>query len=445
MSIYARICQRLSTRTLDDAPQPGRHHTPARVGYYLWRFPLFSETFIQREILALCRGGLDVIVFADGVQDESLWDATARSLAASTHYLHPRPRRRMLALTGRYLRRHPRLFLNLLAFTIGHRYGPHKSLDLDLDVFSQAINLAGHLEKAGVTHLHSPWANTSAFIALLAARLVSDQGTPITYSVQARASADLFRTGARLGLAERLGYASFIITGCQFNARFIRSQLPPGSQSPIHVIYEGLDPAQFEPPPREPGAHYPVKLLTVARMIEEKGLAYLLQALHALKASGRSFHCEIAGPAEPAAAQYHQALLALCEALGLQDVLTFLGPLPFDQVLNRYAAADIFVLPSVVAASGGRDVTPNVLLEAMAMSLPVVSTNMTGIPELVTHGESGLLVPPRNVPALAQALARLIDDPLLRRSLGAAGRQRIQEHFDIDKNIHHYLTLFNAS
>ncbi len=410
---------------------------PVHLAYYLWHFPTLTETFIQREVRALRGAGLRLDVFADAPADEHLWDADARSLAANTRYLLPLDRERLRTFARQFLRQRPRQFLNLLLYTVFQPYSAYKNLAADLRLFRTAVYLAGCLQEQSVTHLHSPWANVSAFTALLASRLAG-----IPYSVQARASSDLYRATARYGLKEKFRHASFIVTNARFNQAFIRSYLPQSAPPPIHVIYEGLELARFTPPVQRSNADGPIKLLSVARLIEEKGLVYLLQALKLLQEDGRTFQCEIVGAAD--APSYGQEMLSLRDSLGLQSLVSFGGALPFDQVLQKYATADIFVLPCIVASNGGRDVTPNALIEAMAMQLAVAATNITGIPEIVEHGVSGLLMPPRNAPALALTLGRLLDDPSLRRSLGEKARQRVEAQFDLAQNIRRYLALFEG-
>lgn len=437
MSLYNLVAGRFPSWPLPASPNRLDPAATVHTAYYLWRFPALSETVIQREVRALREAGLRLAIFADAPADQALWDAGARSLAATTKYLLPLDRSRLRMLQRRFLRRHPRMFLDLLLYTVFQPYSAYRSLSEDLNLFHKAVYLAGCLEEQSVTHIHSPWANISAFLALLASRLAG-----IPYSVQARASSDLYRTTARYGLKERFGHASFIVTNARFNQAFIRSYLPATSPPPIHVIYEGLELAQFTPTASQAAPSGPIRLLTVARLIEEKGLLYLLQALKSLQEDGRVFQAEIIGAADDP--NYGRELRSLRDELGLQTLVSFPGALPFDQVLQRYAAADIFVLPCVVAGSGGRDVTPNALIEAMAMRLAVVSTNITGIPELVEHGVSGLLVPPRNAPALALALGRLLDDPALRRSLAEKARQRVETRFDLAQNIQSYLALFDG-
>lgn len=414
--------------------------TPRRVGYYLWHFPVLSETFIQREIRALQNAGLALQVFADAPEDVELLDVEAQSLMQGTCYLLPANPKQLARYRRRFFFKNPIRYLNLFCFTLAHRYGGHKNLREDVRVFQSAVYLAGCAQDQKIDHLHSPWANVSAFITLVASRLAE-----VPYSVQARASADLYRTSARYALTEKFENAKFILTNSHFNRSFIELYLNPQARVPIYPIYEGLDPAQFTPRQMKQRSASPIQILSVARLIEEKGLVYLLQALKLLKDSGCSFCCEIIGaPVEAGDASYDKELEALWTKLALQDCVAFLGALPFDQVLRKYERADIFVLPCVPAKNGGRDVTPNALIEAMAMELAVISTNMSGIPEIVEHGVSGLLVPPKNHRAVAQALTQLIADPTLCHRLGQNARARVEERFNIAKNILPVLELFQA-
>jgi glycosyltransferase involved in cell wall biosynthesis len=183
----------------------------------------------------------------------------------------------------------------------------------------------------------------------------------------------------------------------------------------------------------------------VGRLIEQKGLIYLLRACRALRDRGYVFTCEIVGgPESPLFINDYVALKKLRKHLQLEDCVNFLGAKTFEQVLEKYGEADIFVLPCVIAGDGSRDITPNVLIEAMAMRLPVISTTVTGIPEIVENEVSGILVPPNNQMALADAIARLLDDPALGKELGAQARKRIEDKFDIEKNIRRYVELFSA-
>ena len=156
--------------------------------------------------------------------------------------------------------------------------------------------------------------------------------------------------------------------------------------------------------------------------------------------------CEIVGaPEEPLYTAYLRDLRETHDLLGLAEHVRFAGALPFSAVRERYARADIFVLPCVVARDGRRDVTPNALIEAMATGLPVISTPVAGVPEIVEDGVSGVLVPPGDAAALAGGIERLAADPAARAALGAAARRRIEDRFDARRNVRSYLRLFGAA
>ncbi len=411
-----------------------------RFAYYLWRFPTLSETFIRREIAALDRSGLDVQVIADAPGDLHLLDQKAESPAQRTHYLLPEDEGLFLKYRSRFRAADPLLYLSSFLNVVLCRYGSYKTLREDFHVFRKAIYLAGALVDQGANHVHAPWADKCAFIAWIASRLAK-----VPYSVQARAH-DLYRAKHRYAHREKFGNAEFIVTNCAYNESHIRSFLPERDWHKIHVIYEGIDLEEFLPVQQKLHESGPVRILSVARLIEEKGLVYLLQACKMLRDRGYAFTCQIlGGPELPHFANYYVTLKKLHRALGLDDCVSFLGAQPFERVLAELGSADIFVLPCVMASDGSRDITPNALIEAMAMKLPVISTNLSGIPESVENGGSGILVPPKDEQALADALMQLIEDEDLRRELGERARKRVQERFDIKKNIARYVALFQGA
>ena len=184
-------------------------------------------------------------------------------------------------------------------------------------------------------------------------------------------------------------------------------------------------------------------MLSVGRLIEPKGFRYLLRACRLLRDRGVEFTCEIiGGPQDPLDTIAWIDLRKLHTGLGLESTVRFRGEMSLSSVLSWYRRADIVVLPCVRGRDGSHDVTPNTLIEAMAMRLPVVSTTIGAIPEIVDPGIDGLLVPPNDENALADALERLLRDPALRRSLGEAARRKVEERFDIDRNVVRRATLF---
>jgi len=414
-----------------------RMNTEKRIAYYLWRFPTLSETFIQREVKALRKAGCTIEVVAETADNSDLLDENASSLIKSCTYLKDLQDHLLVNYSKRFLFKNPFLFLNLFLYVVTHKYTKSKSFREDMRIFSKAVLLAGVLMDKKVTHIHSPWANQFAFIALIASRFL---GVP--YTVQARAS-DIHRKSSQYALSEKFENADFVITNTKYNENYLKSLLRQRHHPKITAVYNGLDLRQFKPDQCNGKISKEVKLLSVARLIEEKGHIYLLKACKILRDRGHVFRCEIVGgPVEPMYSAYFLELKRLHWRLKLQENVFFCGAQPFAKVLQKYKNADIFILPCVIARNGGRDITPNVLIEAMAMKLPVISTTITGIPEIIDDGVNGILVPPADVDALVYAMTTLIKNAEQRKVFGIAGRKKVEERFDISKNINKYIELF---
>ncbi len=410
-----------------------------RIAYYLWHYPILSETFIQREITALQQAGLTVEVIADAPDDLEVLDPQARALADTTHYLLPVNKFKLLKIAAFFLLMRPLRTISSFFFVRKQEYHHYKSFKEDIAIFTKAIYLAGVFREKHINHGHCPWSDVNAFILLVASRL-----TGIPYSAQARAH-DVHRKISAYAMPEKFGNAKFVITNCRYNEDHLKSFLDRESWPKIHTIYEGLNLSRFSPNSFRKDLSKELRLFTVARIIEQKGFAYLLQACKILKDRGVSFRCDIIGAAEePLYIDYYEKIIALHKQLGLQDCVFFLGGQPFPKVIDAYRQTDIFVLPCVLAEDGSRDITPNSLMEAMAMKLPVITTPVTGVPEIVDDGVNGILIPTHNEQALVEAILKLKNDPELRRVLGENARQKIEKRFDISKNILCYAELFQG-
>ncbi len=407
--------------------------TPLRLIYYVRAFPILSETFIQREVAALLELGVPLEILAEEAVGSEHFDADARRIAARTTYLGlPK---RSPATRWYWLLRRPLTVLNTTLYVVLRQHLLRKSWPSDRAIMRRALRLARKMRLAGATHVHAPWAGPDALTAMLAAHVCG-----IPYSVQARAS-DLHRSATRVGLDDRLGYAAFIITNAEYNVAPIRAQLPAGADKQIHVIYEGVDPRLLVPAPAPLRGGTP-NILSVARLVEPKGIDVLLRACRILKDQGTAFRCVILGGRSTEEVNYYLRVRKLWRALSLQDDVEFLGTQSFATVRERYEQADICVLAAQQAADGRRDVTPNVLIEAMALGVPIVSTRSGAIPELIEDGISGVLVAPNDERALAAAMANLLADEGKRRALGAAARRRVEERFDISRNAARYAEVF---
>ena len=414
-------------------PKPGQR----RIAYFIWEFPVLSQTFIQREVRALQQKGLPLEIIAEHATEMDLFDQQTRSVAEQVHYIEPSYGNQLRGYVLHFLARHPFRLLNLFMYVVFHRHGEQKNLKEDLKVFGLAVFMAGLMTERRLNHIHSPWANRRAFVALVTAALMR-----VPYTVHARAY-ELYRKDARHALSEKFTRAAGIITNSQYNKEEIARYLPGDQTKKIRVIYNGIDLSYFRPARQKEASSQAVRILCVARLTEQKGLEYLLKACRVVSDTGYRVQCEIiGGPVKPMYSNYWLALKRLHRLLGLQDQVSFLGAQPFRRVMEAYREADMVVLPSLIAGDGSRDVTPNVLLEAMAMQVPVVSTRVSAIPEIIEDQVSGLLVAPRDEVALAKKIIEIVEDTELRERLTKGARERIEARFDMDRNILQFMEFF---
>jgi len=410
-----------------------------KTAYYLLRYPHFSQTFIQREVIALKSSGLKVRVFANKIDDEDKLEEEAKSLIENTIYLYPLRKKRLHRYKEYFYDKNKIRYINLFLYVLFHRYENNKSLKSDIKTFVSAIYLAGRFMDGKFKHVHSPWANKSAFVALIASRFID-----ITYSVEARAS-EINRNDMAYGLKEKFRNANFVLTNSLYNKLRIEKYLKKSDRNKVFQIYEGIDLKRFKPITETNNTNTKIiYILCVGRFIEEKGLVYLLKACKILKDNGINFKCNIVGgKVEGSSDDYFSKIQKLYLDLQLSDNVQLNDARPFDEILEMYTNADIFVLPCVISKQhGGKDITPNVLFEAMAMKLPVISTNITAIPEIIDNGVDGILVLPEDHLALGDAIIKLIEDGNLRKRLGENARKKIEQKFDINKNIKEFVHLF---
>lgn len=407
-----------------------------RIAYYIWHFPLLTETFIQREIIALNKSGLRIDIIADGYEELGLLNSDAKHLMENTHYLQPINKQNLGYHKKQFFFDNPFRYICIYLLIVAINYNEFKSYEKDKEVFSECINLCVALREKGINHIHSPWANFSAFTALIASKLLN-----IGCTVQARAY-ELHRKESYHPLRLILENSDFIITNSEYNKNYIKSLINNKHHSKIYRIYNGLNLNEFNYSDiREMSKK--VRLLTVSRVTEQKGIEYLLGACKILKEKKYKFNCEIIGATVDE--NYYRKLKDIVDNSGLNDCISFLGPRTLDEIKKYYEESDILVLPCVIVnQTGNRDITPNTLLEGMAMKLPVVSTNITAIPEIVENGKDGILVEPGDEYKIAEAIMMLINDKQLRNRLAENARKKMSERFNIDKNIGQYKKLFEG-
>lgn len=391
----------------------------ATIGYLAQVFPHLTMTFVYREVLALRAAGLAIDAFATWRPKASELSAEAKPLVAETFYIFPLRWTRFVRAHLRFGVTRPLRYLRTLAFCLTRPQRSWRNRLRTLLHFGQGVYLADEVARRGITHLHVHFALNAATLALIVQRLT---GIPFSFTAHAN---DIFANP--ILLPEKLAAARFVVAISDYNAAFLR-QVVPEAATKIHVVHCGIDVADFTPLPYRPQSVKPT-IVAVGRLVEKKGYPYLIEACRLLRERGDEFTCRIAGDG-PQQAQ----LQALIAAYGLEPYVYLDGQI-FEERLKSYLAqADLITLPCVVAHDQDMDGIPNSLMEGMAMGLPAVSTTLSGIPELIEHEQSGLLVPPNDAVALADALARLIEEPALRRRLGQAGRAKVTAEYALAKN-----------
>ena len=395
---------------------------PSRVAVLMSRFPKLSETFILEEVLELARSGVAVEVFPLLRERDAVVHPRAARLDRRVHHLRlVSPE--VFGAQLWWLRREPRRYLSVWRRGLAANRRPRGFLRRSLYVIPKAAAFARRMEALQVGHIHAHYATHPALAAWVASQL-----TGIEYSFTVHAH-DLYVE--RPMLAEKIEGARFVRTISDYNRALLHRLYGERAAAKTFVIRCGVDPLRFGPRPGANGrAGRPFTLICVASLEEYKGHRYLLDALARLRAAGVDARCLLVGDGE-----LRTMLECRRDQLGLRRHVTFCGPQPADHVRELLDRADAAVLPSVVTSTGKMEGIPVALMEAMAVGLPVVATNISGVGELIKDGHTGLLVPQRDPPALAEAIARLARNPELRQTLVARGRERVRHDFDLRRNV----------
>ena len=415
-------------------------HSPNEIGYVLMGFPRLSETFITHEIFLLEQLGMKLRLFAIKQGDIDTVHGVVERIRAPLTYLPPVSSlsgtnivawlwRNLPTYTtqhGRLFKARPLTYLTTLAAALRMAFKYRKSLIAPLrKVFIKEFLQAGHIamqiiNAPGIRHLHGHFCHGVTTITWFASRLT---GIPFSFTAHAK---DIYQADQNPGdlLARKLNAARFVTTCTGANESHLAQRFPECSH--VHTVYHGLDTAFFAPP-RSKVRSSPVPcILAVGRFVEKKGFADLVDACALLRKGNVPFRLKIIGEK----GDQSEFIRNKVRDLALNDAITLQGPVTHDVLQRIYHESVIFALPCLVAADGDRDGIPNVLAEAMSTGLAVVTTAVSGIPELVRHNIDGLMVPERNPQALATALQNLLQDQAQRQRLGAAARARVCAIFD---------------
>lgn len=381
-----------------------------RVGYVVKMYPRFSETFIVNEILAHEAAGLDLEIFSLRLPiDGRFHEALARVRGRVTYLSRRSPKSEELwhAISdmGETSDRGWEVLSEAKGESIRDLY--------------QAILLAGKVRARGITHLHAHSATTATTVARLAGHFCD-----LPYSFTAHAK-DIFHHEVNDDeLRRKIGNAAAVVTVSDYNLRYLRERYGPVAAR-VQRVYNGLDLQRFT---YSAPSDRPALVVAVGRLVGKKGFADLIDACAVLAYRGREFCCDIIGDG-PLKADLQEQV----RRLGLEARVRLRGSRPQGEVVERVRKAALLAAPCVVDTDGDRDGLPTVLLEAMALGTPCVSTGVTGIPEVLRDGETGIMVPQHDPITLAGTMERLLDDASLRVQLAAAARRLIEAEFDIQR------------
>jgi glycosyltransferase involved in cell wall biosynthesis len=345
----------------------------------------------------------------------------AEAVTARAHYV-PFMSPAVLASQLRWLARAPRPYLGALRDVAGGTCGSLNFFAGGLAIFPKVAHAARLMEASGVSHVHCHFANHPALAGFVIHRL-----TGLPYSFTAHGS-DLHVE--RRMLSQKVEEAAFVATVSRYNRRLIVAECGERHAGKVHVVHAGVDTALFAPHRNGRAPDRPLRVLCVGTLHEVKGQAHLVEACRLLAGQGVELSCRLVGDGPD-----RRLLERRVADAGLQEHVALVGGRTRSEVAAELAAADVLVAPSIRTRAGKREGIPVALIEAMSSGLPVVASDLSGIPELVEHGVSGLLTPPGDAAALAAALRTLHDDRGLGPRLGAAGRRRVLAEFDATRSI----------
>jgi colanic acid/amylovoran biosynthesis glycosyltransferase len=392
-----------------------------QVAYLFERFPSFGQTFCYREVAELERQGTTVHVFSIRRPVDELEQDWDKQLVERVHYL-PGEKTLVAEVDG---------VLRSKALSAETRSALEKwGRQSDFLRLYQAIYVGKRLQEKGLRHIHAHFAGMASRTAWWIREFFG-----IPYSFTAHANDIFAPRDFVVSLAKLMENAAAVVTVSDYGVRLLQERFP-ASAAKILRVYNGVDFSRFSP--ADFGASPPA-IVSIGRLIEKKGFGDLISACALLRSSGRDFKCSIIGEGP-----LEETLRAQIAADGMAQSVELTGPQTQAQVAERLAHATIFVLPCTREADGGMDNLPTVIMEAMAAGLPVISTPLAGIPEMVEPGVSGELVPERDPEAVAASIERLIADPAKARMFGERGREIAREKFSIKASARQLRRVFES-
>lgn len=401
-----------------------------KIAYVMSRFPKHTETFIVNEMCAVEEEGVPIEVFPLIRQKDRIIHLEAEKFVKCAHYafaISPS----IVAANWKIAKKDVRLYFKTLFEVLAGAFGSANYFFGALGIFPKSVLFANRMVEAGVTHIHAHFSNHPGVAALIVHRLT---GIPFSFTAHGH---DIHVD--RTMLKEKVEAAAFAVTVSEYNRKLMIDDCAIGAERKIHVIHCGVDTRKFQAVQRN-SSQAPVKIVCVASLVEVKGHTYLIKACNLLRERKLNFSCDLIGEGH-----YREEIEQEIDTLGLGDHIRLHGACTQDKVREFLNSSDVCVLASVPTKRGAREGIPVSLMEAMAVGLPVVASEISGIPELVENDYSGFLVPPRDVETLADRLGKLIIDHRARNRMGEAGRNVISRDFNLKSNVKYLIELIENS
>jgi glycosyltransferase involved in cell wall biosynthesis len=396
------------------------------IAYIIGTYPFMTTTFIDREIFELKEQGLKIHIVAMRKPINIIKNQRLVELAKNLHYIIPAKIIFLLNAFFYFLITQPYIFSSTVSYLVTRK---HKNFRLRIKTFFhfiEGILAAMHLNKMNIKQIHAHFADRSTTVALVASRFLK-----VPYSFTAHAN-DIYVNP--IMLKEKIENAKFVTTCTKYNKQYLEKIY--GKK--IELVYHGLDLNDFKNKKQDIIKKNQNSIISVGKLKEKKGFEYLIKACSLLKIQNIKFSCEIIGEGPE-----NKRLLKLIEELKLHKEIKLSGALQHKKVIEKLHSATVFVLPCIQAKNYDRDGIPNVILEAMANKLPVISTNFSGIPEVINNMDNGILVETRNEKKLAKSIKKILFNHQLIQQFSYNGRKTVEQKFDIKKNILPLIELFN--
>jgi glycosyltransferase involved in cell wall biosynthesis len=401
-----------------------------RVGYILKMFPRLSETFILSELLQLERQGADVSVFSLMHPNDGRFHGRLADLRLAAEYF-PSDRPESAWKAVRSLPE--RLAVPFERWQEAADFLRRFSIPRDLELLLRAALIAAQVRERGIQHLHAHFATVATRMAALVSMLT---GIPFSFTAHAK---DIFRNGVDRELfSELIRRSSFAVTVSDFNRDFILQYTPNVQSEKVFRLYNGIDLDFFDCTRRTDDSGVP-HIISVGRLVPKKGFDHLLRSLRRCKSDGMRFRATLVGDGEQ-----RQALQNLRDELELGDEVSFTGGLAQEQVRELLSSSTVMALACIRDDGGNMDALPTVMLEALALDVPVVSTRLAGIPEIVGQ-DGGVLVEPGDDDGFADALHAVIEEVRRGDRRDGVRRRRAERLFDLKANVAELHAMFAGS